>query len=155
VLVLAGNQDEIGIATALQQMWGAIGIKLELQQVDNATPHRTCTGPARSRCGSAPDRRHRGSERDRLLLRLLADHRRSHSGWKNEEVDKLFEASQKETDSAKRAEQYAKIQEIFNATGPIVPLYETPYPVALNKKVKGFIQIPLGNNIFAATSLEK
>ena len=37
LLVLAGNQDEIGIATALQQMWGAIGIKLELQQVDNAT----------------------------------------------------------------------------------------------------------------------
>ena len=37
MLVLAGNQDEIGIATALQQMWGGSGIKLELQQVDNAT----------------------------------------------------------------------------------------------------------------------
>ena len=27
-------------------------------------------------------------------------------------------------------------------------LYESPYPVALRKEVKGFIQIPLGNNIF-------
>ena len=72
-----------------------------------------------------------------------------HSGWKSEEADKLFEASQKEIDPAKRAEQYAKIQEIFNASGPIVPLYETPYPVALSKKVQGFLQIPLGNNIFA------
>ena len=60
-----------------------------------------------------------------------------------------------EADPAKRAEQYAKIQEIFNATGPIVPLYQTPYPVALRKNVKGFVQIPLGNNIFAATYLEK
>ena len=30
-------------------------------------------------------------------------------------------------------------------------LYETPYPVALPKRVKGFVQIPLGNNIFVGT----
>ena len=156
MLVLAGNQDEIGIATALQQMWGAIGIKLELQQVDNATrteQYRDGTFTMRSR---RLDRRHRRSERDHLVLRLFADHRRAaFSGWKSEEADKLFEASQKEIDAAKRAEQYARIQEIFNASGPIVPLYETPYPVALSKKVQGFLQIPLGNNIFGAAWLEK
>ena len=53
------------------------------------------------------------------------------------------------------AAQYAKIQDIHNADGPMVFLYESPYPVALSKKVKGFIQIPLGNNIFRATSLTK
>lgn len=37
----------------------------------------------------------------------------------------------------------------------MVYLYELPYPVALNKKVKGFIQIPLGNNIFRSASLTK
>ena len=78
-----------------------------------------------------------------------------HSGWKSEEADKLFEASQKEIDAEKRAEQYAKMQEIFNASGPTIPLYETPYPVALSKKVHGFLQIPLGNNIFGAAWLEK
>ncbi len=36
-----------------------------------------------------------------------------------------------------------------------MPLYETPYPVALNKKVNGFLQIPLGNNIFTKTWLAK
>ena len=60
-----------------------------------------------------------------------------HTGWKNEEADKLFEASQKEIDAGKRAEQYAKIQEIYNADGPIVPLYETPYPVALQQEGAG------------------
>ena len=47
------------------------------------------------------------------------------------------------------------MQEIFNASGPTIPLYETPYPVLLTKKVHGFLQIPLGNNIFGAAWLEK
>ena len=34
-------------------------------------------------------------------------------------------------------------------------IYETPYPVALQQSVKGFNQIPLGNNIFVGAHLEK
>ena len=155
VLVLAGNQDEVGIATALQQMWGAIGITLELQQVDNATrTEQYRNGTFTMRLGAWTDDIADPNEiTSYFAYSPTID--ALHSGWKNEEVDKLFEASQKEADPGKRAEQYASIQEIFNATGPIVPLYQTPYPVALRKNVKGFVQIPLGNNIFAATSLEK
>jgi peptide/nickel transport system substrate-binding protein len=155
LLVLAGNQDEVGIATALQQMWGQIGVKLDLQQVDNA---------------SRTDQYRKGTFQMRLSAWTddIADPNEFtsyaasskniqalHTGWKNDEVDQLFDKSQSETDPAKRAEEYKRIQEIFNASGPIVPLYQTPYPVALRKNVKGFIQIPLGNNIFAATYLEK
>ncbi len=155
LLILAGNQDEIGIGTSLQQMWGAIGVKLDMQQVDNAT--RT-------------DQYRKGTFQMRLAAWTddIADPNEItsyfaysptidalHSGWKNPDVDKLFVASQSEIDPAKRAAEYAQIQQIFNATGPIVPLYETPYPVALTKNVNGFIQIPLGNNIFRATWLSK
>ncbi|WP_445681378.1 ABC transporter substrate-binding protein [Radicibacter daui] len=155
VLVLAGNQDQIGIGTALQQMWGQIGVKLELQQVDNAT---------------LTDQYRKGTFAMRMAAWTddIADPNEItsyfaysptigalHSGWKNDEVDKLFEASQQELDPAKRADEYKKIQEVFNTTGPIVPLYETPYPVALSKKVHGFLQIPLGNNIFSKTWLDK
>jgi peptide/nickel transport system substrate-binding protein len=77
-----------------------------------------------------------------------------HSGWKSEEVDSLYVASQSETDIAKRTEQYARIQEVFNQDGPTVLLYETPYPVALQDNVKGFNQIPLGNNIFRKAYIE-
>jgi peptide/nickel transport system substrate-binding protein len=155
LLVLAGNQDEVGMATALQQMWGAIGIKLELQQVDNATrTDQYRNGTFTMRLGAWTDDIADPNEiTSYFAYSPTID--ALHSGWKNEEVDKLFEASQKEADATKRAEQYAKIQEIFNATGPIVPLYETPYPVALRKNVKGFVQIPLGNNIFAGAYLEK
>ena len=75
ILVLAGNQDEIGIATALQQMWAAIGIKLELQQVDNATPHPAISRWHLHHARRGVDRRHRRSERNHILLRLFADHR--------------------------------------------------------------------------------
>jgi peptide/nickel transport system substrate-binding protein len=32
---------------------------------------------------------------------------------------------------------------------------EVPYPVAMLKKVKDFVQIPLGNNIFIDTYIDK
>jgi peptide/nickel transport system substrate-binding protein len=155
LLVLAGNQDETGIATALQQMWAAAGVKLNLQQVDNAT--RTDlyrTGKFSMRLGAWTDDIADPSEITSYFA-YSPTIESQHSGWKSEEVDKLFETSQSERDPAKRAEEYAKIQEIANAEGPMVYLYESPYPVALSKKVQGFIQIPLGNNIFRAASLTK
>ena len=155
MIVLAGNEDEIGTATALQQMWAQIGVTLDIQQVDNAT--RT----AKYRAGDF-------SMRLSLWTDDIADpseitsyfvHSKNiealHSGWKNADADALFEASQKELDPKKRADDYAKIQAIYNVSGPILPLYQTPYPVALRKRVKGFLQIPLGNNIFSATSVDK
>ncbi len=155
LLTLAGNQDEVGIGTALQQMWAAIGVKLNLQQVDSAT--RT-------------DLYRKGTFQMRLAAWTddIADPNEItsyfaysptidaiHTSWKSDEANKLFETSQSEIDPAKRADEYAQIQKIFNETGPIVPLYETPYPVALTKNVNGFNQIPLGNNIFRATWLNK
>ncbi len=155
ILVLAGNQDEIGIATALQQMWGAIGIKLELQQVDNPTrTQQYRDGTFTMRVAAWTDDIADPNEISSYFV-YSPTIDALHTGWKSEEADKLFEASQKEVDQAKRAEQYARMQEIFNTTGPTVPLYETPYPVALGKKVHGFLQIPLGNNLFGAAWLEK
>jgi peptide/nickel transport system substrate-binding protein len=155
ILVLAGNQDEIGIATTLQQMWGQIGIKLELQQLDNASrtqQYRDGVFPMRPSAWT-DDIGDPSEITSYFVYSPTID--ALHSGWKNEEADKLFEASQKEINADKRAKEYARIQEIFNADGPVVPLYETPYPVALSKKVHGFLQIPLGNNIFSKAWLDK
>ena len=153
VLSLAGNQDEIGIATALQQMWGQIGIKLAIQQVDN--PSRTQQyrdGTFVMRLGAWTDDIADPNEITSYFV-YSPTIGALHSGWKSDEADQLFEASQKELDKGRRAEQYARMQAIFNTSGPTIPLYETPYPVALGKKVHGFLQIPLGNNIFRATWL--
>ena len=155
LLTLAGNQDEIGIATALQQMWGAIGIKLTIQQVDNASrtqQYRDGTFPMRLSAWTDDI-----ADPNEITSYFVYNPtiQAVHTSWKSDEADKLFEASQKELDKAKRADDYVKIQNIYNTTGPTVPLYETPYPVALAKKVHDFLQIPLGNNIFRATWLDK
>ncbi len=155
LLVLAGNQDQLGISTAAQQMWSQIGIKLELQQVDNPTltkQYREGTFMMRNAAWT-DDIADPSEITSYFVYSKTID--ALHSGWKNEEADALFEASQKEIDPKKRAEQYAKMQEIYNTSGPTVPLFETPYPVALNKKVHGFLQIPLGNNIFSKTWKDK
>lgn len=155
VLTIAGNQDDLGITTALQQMWGAIGIDLEIKQVDNASrtdQYRNGTFEMRTG-GWTNDISDASQITSYFAYSPTID--ALHSGWKNDEVDQLFEASQKEMDTAKRAEQFARIQEIFNATGPTIPLYETPYPVALGANVNGFYQIPLGNNIFRETWLKQ
>jgi len=58
-------------------------------------------------------------------------------------------------DAAKRADMYKQIQQTYMKAAPVIFLYQTPYPVALRKQVKGFVQIPLGNNIFSGAYLEK
>ena len=77
------------------------------------------------------------------------------TGFKSAEVEKLFAQSQREVNPVKRAEMYRRIQQIHTETAPMVYLYETPYPVALGKRVRDFVQIPLGNNVFSSTYLEK
>jgi len=78
-----------------------------------------------------------------------------HTGWEDKKVNEIFEASAKEMDAGKRAAQYKQIQDSYMEAPPIIPLYESPYPVAFRKSVKGFVQIPLGNNIFVGASVEK
>lgn len=155
ILAIAGNQDDLGITTALQQMWKAIGIDLQIRQVDNASrteQYRSGTFEMRTG-GWTNDISDPSQITSYFAYSPTID--ALHSGWKSEEVDKLFEESQKEMDPAKRAAQFARIQEIFNANGPTIALYETPYPVALAEHVNGFYQIPLGNNIFTETWLAK
>lgn len=155
LLVLAGNQDELSIATMLQQMWGQVGVKLQLQQVDNATrTDEYRKGEFSMRLSAWTDDIADPSEITSYFA-YSPTIQSLHTGWKNDTVDKLFVESQSQMDAAKRKEEYAKIQQIFNTTGPTVSLYQTPYPVALRKDVHGFVQIPLGNNIFRAAWVSK
>lgn len=151
---LAGSADETQILTTIQQMWAQVGVKLNIEFLDNAT--RTA--------------RYRAAEfqmRVSLWTDDIADPSEItsyfayfpqieslHSGYQDKNIDDLFVKSQTEMDKAKRADMYKKIQEIYVDAAPIFFLYEAPYPVALRKNVKGFNQIPLGNNIFASAYLE-
>ena len=154
-MALAGSADDTAILSTVQQMWAQVGVKLNIEQMDNAT--RT----ARYRAGDF-------QMRTSLWTDDIADPseitsyfayspniQSMHSGWQDTAVDKLYEDGQKEANAEKRATMYKQIQKSYMDAAPIIFLYESPYPVALRKNVKGFVQIPLGNNIFSGAYVEK
>ncbi len=154
-MMLAGNQDSLNNLTALQQMWGQIGVKLKLEQLDNAS------NTARYRAENF-QMRHGGWTDDIADPSEIASYfaysptvNNLHSGWKSARVDELFQLSQREIDLTKRRALYKELQDIYVDEAPIVFLYETPYPVVWRKNVKGFVQIPLGNNFFEGAYVEK
>lgn len=154
-LTLSGNQDNLNNLTIAQQMWSQIGVKLKIEQLDNPTlTARYRKGDFQMRTAAWTDDIADPSEITSYFA-YFPNIGSLHSGWQDPKVDGLYTASQNEIDPAKRAAQYKEIQEIYNAAAPIVYLYETPYPVAFRKKATGFVQIPLGNNVFETASIEK
>ena len=155
ILALAGNADELATDSALQQMWSPLGVRLNIEQVDNATrTQRYRAGDFQMRNSAWTNDINDPSQ----ITSYMAYYpliESLHSGWNNQEANELFEKSQQELDPEARAAQYDRIQEIHIGEAPVVYLYETPYPVALQANVKGFYQIPLGNNIFAETYIER
>ncbi|MDE2334672.1 MAG: ABC transporter substrate-binding protein, partial [Rhodospirillales bacterium] len=150
---LAGNLDYTNIMTAVQQMWSAVGVKMKIAQMDNPTlvaKYRAADFEVRPAAWT-DDIADPSEITSYFAYSPNIDN--LHSGWKSPAVDALFLKSQAEMDPAKRAAEYKKLQQIYVSDAPIVFIYETPYPVVWQKSVTGFIQIPLGNNIFQYTSL--
>jgi peptide/nickel transport system substrate-binding protein len=154
-ILLANSSDEQTNLTLVQQMWAAVGVKMTIETLDNASRNARYNGED-FQC------------RVQFWTNDIADPSEIasyvaynpnvhalHSGYNNDELNKLYEASLTESDPEKRAEMYKKIQEIYNPTGPMIYLYETPYPVAFNTKAKGFVQTPLGANLFVKAYKEK
>ena len=77
------------------------------------------------------------------------------TGWENEKFNSLFEQSASEMDAAKRADQYAKMQDIYAQEAPLLFMYETPFAVAVSTAVEGYVQAPLGNNLFEEATVAR
>ncbi len=153
-MTLAGSADEISNMTAVQQMFAAIGVKLRIDQVDNATRNaRYKAGDFMMRNALWTDDLADPSEIGSYIL-YSPTIQSLHSGWQSERSDELFLASQEEIEPAKRKADYKEMQDIYKAAAPMLFLYESPYPVAFGKTVKGFLQIPLGNNYFDEVYVE-
>ncbi|AFZ69677.1 ABC transporter substrate-binding protein [Deinococcus peraridilitoris] len=154
-MATSGSADDLALLTALQQMWAAAGVRLKIEQLDAATKTaRYRAADFQMRTAAWTNDINDPSQITRYFA-IFDNIESLYTGFKSPEIDKLFAQSQQETNRTKRADQYKQIQSIYMNAAPIVFLYETPYPVALSKNVKGFVQIPLGNNIFASTYLEK
>jgi peptide/nickel transport system substrate-binding protein len=150
-----GNQNNLNNLTAIQQMWSQIGVKLSILQYDNPTRVARYRGEDyQINAAGWTDDIADPSEIASYYAYYPTVHC-VHTQWQDARVNQLFEMSQKELDVDKRRAQYKELQERFIEGAPIIFLYEVPYPVAFRKNVKGFVQIPLGNNYFERTYVEK
>lgn len=152
---LAGSADDATIFAALQQMWAPLGLDVKVEQVDGATRG------AKNRSGEF-DIHTYGWVNDVNDPSQVAGWLGYHptrkavgTDWNNAEFNTLFEASSVEIDPAKRAAQYAKMQDIYAEAAPLLFMYETPFAVAVSGAVKGYVQTPLGNNIFEGASVSR
>ncbi len=154
-IALAGSADDAAKLTILQQLWAQIGVRLKIEQLDSATRlARFNAGDFQIRASLWTNDINDPNEITSILA-YYPTRQAGRSGWQDKRVDELFDQSQEELDPAKRAAEYKEIQQRYADAAPIVFAMEVPYPVALRKAVHGFVQIPLGNNLFVEASVEK
>jgi peptide/nickel transport system substrate-binding protein len=154
MLALAGSLDESNAAVAVQQMWAQVGVRLNIEQVDSATRvGRWMANDFQLRFFGATDDVADPTEATAIAAYSPTSQSR-HSGWVDKRSDGLFLASEQEMDPAKRADDYKEMQQIFLDAAPYILLYEAPYPVEFRANAKGFLQNPIGYNIFEGGYLE-
>jgi peptide/nickel transport system substrate-binding protein len=69
-------------------------------------------------------------------------------GWKDNAAIQLAADAKMELDPAKREKMYTQLQELHAKESPMITLFNSGYPVIMNKNVTGFLQTPLGNYQF-------
>jgi len=154
-MALAGNQDDVAKIALLQQLWSQLGVRLKVETLEAATRlARYNAGDFQMRTSLWTNDINDPNEITSIFA-YYPTRQNNRSGWDDKRIDELFLQSQEELDPAKRAADYKEIQERYAAAAPIIFAYEVPYPVALSKRVHDFVQIPLGNNIFLDTYLDK
>ena len=155
IIATTGSANDVALATALQDMWGALNVRVSVEQLEAATEaERYRSADFDMRIAGWTNDINDPSEITSYFA-IYDNNESLYTGFQSDEIDTLFAQSQKELDTSKRAELYQQIQTIYMDAAPIVFLYESPYPVALQTAVKGFVQIPLGNNIFKGAYLEQ
>jgi peptide/nickel transport system substrate-binding protein len=155
IMIQSGKADDTSNVSAIQQMWSQLGVKLSIEQHDETTEDDLFhAAKYQIRAGYWTNDIADPNEITGYCA-YSPQNEAEYSGWQSKQLDALFEASQVEQDPAKRAEQYKQIQIIFVQQAPIFFMYETPFAAATRKQVKGFFQLPLGNDVFDLAYIEK
>jgi peptide/nickel transport system substrate-binding protein len=135
-------------AVVLKEMWGKLGVTLELEPLERATEQqRYRANQFQTRItgwtNDIPD----PSQLAAYELGFT-ESESYHSGYKSAEMDGLLAKGMREVNLDKRRQVYYEIQELALRDSPLIWLYYSPYTIALNKKMKGFVQLATGPWIF-------
>ncbi len=154
IYAVAGNADDAAELAVIQQMWAQLGIRLKVQLLDSTTSvakYRASDFQMRSAVWTND---YNDPSQIVSYMAYYPAYESNRSGFNDAELNALFEKSQVETDAAKRQALFRRIQEIYIDAAPMVFLLDEPYPVALDTKTEGFVQLPLGNYLFSGIHME-
>jgi len=144
-LVRAGNSIYQKASVILKEQWAKIGITINLLTLESGLWRAknygmdykvTLTGWT----NDIPD----PSQQCRYFI-IPETCDCTHTGWQNDRATELAKEGELEIDLAKREQIYLELQQIYFDEVVMLPLFYSPYPVAMSKDVEGFMQTPLGN----------
>lgn len=148
----AGGQQ---LATALKDMWAKIGIDLDIQPFEQsvATDNYRQNKFQTIATGWTNDI----IDPDELVsYAILPEQTQNyHTGWVNQEAIDLANKGRTTVDDAERRKIYYRIQEIHMQEAPFVYLYVLPYVDVLKTTVQDFGHHPMGQWVWAKTSIKK
>jgi peptide/nickel transport system substrate-binding protein len=135
-------------AVALKEMWGKLGVNLELEPLDRTAANQRFRALQfqvyiTSWTNDIPD----PSQLAAYELGFT-ESQSYRSGYQSAEMDALLAKGMREVNQEKRKQIYYEIQELALKDAPLIWLYYSPYTIAINKKMKGFVQMATGPWIF-------
>jgi oligopeptide transport system substrate-binding protein len=83
-----------------------------------------------------------------------SDNDMEQSGWKNAKYDAFMDDAQKETDQAKRMEDFQQAEAILLAEAPFIPLYDYTTIILIRPEVRGYFNNLLDQHIYTDVYLD-
>jgi peptide/nickel transport system substrate-binding protein len=154
LLYWAGHAVHQPTAVTLKEMWGKLGVNLELEPLDRATATQRFRAfqfqvHVTGWTNDIPD----PSQLAAYELGFT-ESESYRSGYKSAEMDGLLAKGMREMNPDKRRQIYYEIQELALRDSPLIWLYYSPYTIAISKKMKGFVQLATGPWIFKGVTIE-
>src|SRR5262249_27677230 len=140
---------------ALKEMWGKLGVNLELEPLDRAAATQRYRANqfqiyVTGWTNDIPDPSQLAS-----YALGFTESESYHSGDHTKEMDELIATGVREVNLEKRRQIYYEIQDLALKDSPLVILYYAPYTIDINKKMKGFVQMATGPWIFKNVAVEE
>jgi peptide/nickel transport system substrate-binding protein len=154
ILYRANDAVHQPTAVALKEMWGKLGVTLELEPLDRAAATQRYRANQfqvyiTSWTNDIPDPSQLAS-----YALGFTESQSYHSGYQSAEMDGLLAKGLREVNPEKRRQIYYEIQELALKDSPLIILYYSPYTIAISKKMKGFVQLATGPWIFKNVTVE-
>jgi peptide/nickel transport system substrate-binding protein len=145
IMVDTGNAPSRQVATILQQGWEAAGIKSEIVEFDVGTAWTMSTkGEYQAYVSYITSDINDTDELATIEADINAGSQAFYTWYSNPEVQKLLTEARRASDPTKRAELYAKVQEIVYNDGYSIPLNFSPVINGSQAYVKDFKQLANG-----------